>query len=109
MVSADGKIEKVMAAAQGISASTAQLVVASRVKAERGSNSLDALQTASRGVTQATAGVLTNAKACVQLVEQSGIFLIIIPPPPPPAHIFICHYEVSCKIWSEKKNIYICD
>ncbi|KAF6206966.1 hypothetical protein GE061_018203 [Apolygus lucorum] len=71
VVSADGKIEMVMAAAQGISASTAQLVVASRVKAERGSNSLDALTTASRGVTQATAGVLTNAKACVQLVEQS--------------------------------------
>lgn len=72
VVSSDGKIEMVMAAAQGISASTAQLVVASRVKAERGSNSLSELTSASRGVTHATAGVLTSAKACVQLVEQSG-------------------------------------
>ncbi|BES95679.1 Huntingtin interacting protein [Nesidiocoris tenuis] len=71
VVSSDGKIEMVMAAAQGISASTAQLVVASRVKAERGSNSLSELTSASRGVTHATAGVLTSAKACVQLVEQS--------------------------------------
>ncbi|XP_024082897.1 huntingtin-interacting protein 1 isoform X2 [Cimex lectularius] len=71
VVTGGGKIELVMAAAQGISASTAQLVVASRVKAERGSKSLEQLTGASRGVTQATAGVLTNAKACVQLVEQS--------------------------------------
>lgn len=76
VVSADGKIEMVMAAAQGISASTAQLVVASRVKAERGSNSLQELTGASRNVTQATAGVLTSAKACVQLVEQSGEFRV---------------------------------
>jgi huntingtin interacting protein 1 len=72
VVSGKGKVEFVMVAAQEISASTAQLVVASRVKAERSSTSLSALTDASRGVTQATATVVTTAKACVQLVEQSG-------------------------------------
>ncbi|KAK9504439.1 hypothetical protein O3M35_010770 [Rhynocoris fuscipes] len=69
-----GKIEMVIAAVHGISASTAQLVAASKVKAKYGSNSLYELTTASKGVTQATAGVLTTAKACVQLVEQSDDF-----------------------------------
>lgn len=67
-----GKIEMVIAAVHGISASTAQLVAASKVKAKYGSSSLYELTNASKGVTQATAGVLTTAKACVQLVEQSG-------------------------------------
>lgn len=69
-----GKIEMVIAAVHGISASTAQLVVASKVKAKYGSSSLYELTSASKGVTQATAGVLTTAKACVQLVEQSDDF-----------------------------------
>ncbi|XP_073971971.1 huntingtin interacting protein 1 isoform X1 [Rhodnius prolixus] len=69
-----GKIEMVIAAVHGISASTAQLVAASKVKAKYGSSSLYELTNASKGVTQATAGVLTTAKACVQLVEQSDDF-----------------------------------
>uniref|UniRef100_A0A069DXT6 Putative actin-binding protein n=1 Tax=Panstrongylus megistus TaxID=65343 RepID=A0A069DXT6_9HEMI len=69
-----GKIEMVIAAVHGISASTAQLVAASKVKAKYGSSSLYELTSASKGVTQATAGVLTTAKACVQLVEQSDDF-----------------------------------
>ncbi|KAL1132561.1 hypothetical protein AAG570_010513, partial [Ranatra chinensis] len=71
VVTSDGKIEFVIVAAQDISASTAQLVVASRVKADRNSQSLTDLTEASRGVTQATATVVTSSKACVQLVEQS--------------------------------------
>jgi len=71
VVKGKGKIESVVAAAQGISASTAQLVAASRVKADRGSKSLVELTGASKSVTQAAATVLTTAKTCVQLVEQS--------------------------------------
>ena len=59
-------------ASQGIAASTAQLVVASRVKAERNSSNLSALSEASRLVTQATGGVVATAKSCSQLIEDSG-------------------------------------
>lgn len=45
-------------AAQEIAASTAQLVVASRVKAQRSSSNLTALGQASKNVTQATGTIL---------------------------------------------------
>lgn len=51
-------------AAQEIAASTAQLVVASRVKAPRESANLGALGLASRDVTQATGAVVATAKDC---------------------------------------------
>ncbi|XP_058838114.1 huntingtin-interacting protein 1 isoform X2 [Topomyia yanbarensis] len=58
-------------AAQEIAACTAQLVVASRVKAPRGSTNLAALGTASKGVTQATGIVVATAKDCSQRLEDS--------------------------------------
>ncbi|XP_058465660.1 huntingtin-interacting protein 1 isoform X3 [Malaya genurostris] len=58
-------------AAQEIAACTAQLVVASRVKAPRGSQNLAALGTASKGVTQATGIVVATAKDCSQRLEES--------------------------------------
>lgn len=61
-----------VAASQGIAASTAQLVVASRVKADRNSSNLAALSEASRVVTQATAGVVATSKSCSQLIEDNG-------------------------------------
>lgn len=72
MVSGEGKMEKLIVASQGIAASTAQLVVASRVKAERNSHNLNSLSAASKDVTHATGGVVATAKACGQLVEDSG-------------------------------------
>lgn len=72
VVSGSGKFEQLMVASQGIAASTAQLVVASRVKANRNSNNLSALSEASREVTQATASVVATAKSCSQLVEETG-------------------------------------
>lgn len=71
VVSGSGKFEQLMVASQGIAASTAQLVVASRVKANRNSNNLAALSEASREVTQATASVVATAKSCSQLVEET--------------------------------------
>ncbi|KAJ8687345.1 hypothetical protein QAD02_023139 [Eretmocerus hayati] len=71
VVSGNGKFEQLVVASQGIAASTAQLVVASRVKAERNSSNLSALSEASRLVTQATGGVVATAKSCSQLVEDN--------------------------------------
>ncbi|XP_058055147.1 huntingtin-interacting protein 1 isoform X4 [Anopheles bellator] len=58
-------------AAQEIAACTAQLVVASRVKAPRTSTNLSALGTASKNVTQATGIVVATAKDCSQRLEDS--------------------------------------
>ncbi|CAD7081102.1 unnamed protein product [Hermetia illucens] len=61
----------IVVAAQEIAACTAQLVVASRVKAPRGSQKLSALMNASRSVTQATGTVVATAKDCTQQLEES--------------------------------------
>lgn len=71
VVSGSGKFEQLVVASQGIAASTAQLVVASRVKAERNSTNLTELSKASREVTQATANVVATAKSCNHLVEEN--------------------------------------
>lgn len=71
VVAGNGKFEQLVVASQGIAASTAQLVVASRVKASRNSNNLTALSEASRDVTQATGSVVAIAKNCSQLIEEN--------------------------------------
>ncbi|XP_046984239.1 huntingtin-interacting protein 1 [Schistocerca americana] len=68
VVSGNGKFEQLVVASQEIAAGTAQLVVASRVKADRNSTNLAALSQASKGVTQATGGVVATAKSCSQMV-----------------------------------------
>ncbi|XP_055902161.1 huntingtin-interacting protein 1 [Eupeodes corollae] len=64
----------IIVAAQEIAACTAQLVVASRVKAPRNSQKLNDLSTASRNVTQATGTVVATAKDCSQHLEDSKDF-----------------------------------
>ncbi|XP_020287826.1 huntingtin-interacting protein 1 isoform X2 [Pseudomyrmex gracilis] len=71
VVSGKGKFEQLVVASQGIAASTAQLVVASRVKADRNSTNLTELSKVSREVTQATANVVATAKSCNHLVEEN--------------------------------------
>ncbi|KMQ97423.1 huntingtin-interacting protein 1 [Lasius niger] len=71
VVLGNGKFEQLVVASQGIAASTAQLVVASRVKADRSSNNLIEVSKASREVTQATANVVATAKSCNHLVEEN--------------------------------------
>jgi len=71
VVSGQGKFEQLVVASQEIAASTAQLVVASRVKADRHSKNMSALSQASKGVTQATGGVVATAKACGQMIEEN--------------------------------------
>lgn len=59
-------------AAQEIAASTAQLVVASRVKADRNSGNLKQLTDASKDVTKCTGAVVATVKYCSQLIDEVG-------------------------------------
>ncbi|XP_056646802.1 huntingtin-interacting protein 1 isoform X1 [Diorhabda sublineata] len=71
VVQSNGKLEQLVVAAQEIAASTAQLVVASRVKADRNSQNLQQLTQASKSVTTATGAVLATVKDCSQLIDES--------------------------------------
>lgn len=62
VVQGKGKFEELMVCSHEIAASTAQLVAASKVKADKGSANLGRLQQASRGVNQATASVVASTK-----------------------------------------------
>lgn len=72
VVASQGKLEQLVVAAQEIAASTAQLVVASRVKADRHSDNLQQLTQASKGVTTATGRVVATVKDCSQLMDDAG-------------------------------------
>ncbi|XP_015930383.1 huntingtin-interacting protein 1 [Parasteatoda tepidariorum] len=71
VVSKQTKFEELVVASQQIAAATAQLVVASRVKADRGSEKLSKVSQASKHVTQATGQVVATAKSCAEMVEES--------------------------------------
>ena len=61
-----------MVCSQVIAASTAQLVVASKVKASRQSTNLGQLSEASKNVTEATGQVVASAKSGMQMIEDLG-------------------------------------
>ncbi|XP_005157490.1 huntingtin-interacting protein 1 isoform X2 [Danio rerio] len=71
VVQGKGKFEELMVCSHEIAASTAQLVAASKVKAEKGSSNLSRLQQASKGVTQATAGVVASTKSGKSQIEDT--------------------------------------
>ncbi|KAK9708515.1 I/LWEQ domain [Popillia japonica] len=73
VISGQGKLEYLAVGAQEIAASTAQLVVASRVKADRKSHNLEQLSQASKGVTNATGGVVATVKDCSQLMDEAEL------------------------------------
>ncbi|KAJ8402233.1 hypothetical protein AAFF_G00370980 [Aldrovandia affinis] len=70
VVQGQGKYEELMVCSHEIAASTAQLVAASKVKADKDSSNLVRLQQASRGVTQATAGVVASTKSGKSQIEE---------------------------------------
>ncbi|NWI57365.1 HIP1 protein, partial [Calyptomena viridis] len=72
VVQGKGTFEELMVCSREIAASTAQLVAASKVKADKDSANLCKLQQASRGVNQATAGVVASTKAGKSQVEEKG-------------------------------------
>ncbi|XP_058655734.1 huntingtin-interacting protein 1 isoform X2 [Onychostoma macrolepis] len=69
VVQGKGKFEELMVCSHEIAASTAQLVAASKVKADKDSPNLSRLQQASKGVTQATAGVVASTKSGKSQIE----------------------------------------
>ncbi|XP_058269751.1 huntingtin-interacting protein 1 isoform X2 [Hemibagrus wyckioides] len=72
VVQGKGKFEELMVCSHEIAASTAQLVAASKVKADKDSPNLARLQQASRGVTQATAGVVASTKSGKSQIEETN-------------------------------------
>ncbi len=70
VVTQGGKFEEVIAASQEISASTAQMVLASRVKARKGSQKLDVLSSKSKVVGEATAQVIATCRACARQIAE---------------------------------------
>ncbi|XP_047449574.1 huntingtin-interacting protein 1 isoform X1 [Mugil cephalus] len=70
VVQGKGKFEELMVCSHEIAASTAQLVAASKVKADKDSANLHRLQNASRGVTQATAAVVASTKSGKSQIEE---------------------------------------
>ncbi|XP_033970903.1 huntingtin-interacting protein 1 isoform X3 [Trematomus bernacchii] len=70
VVQGKGKFEELMVCSHEIAASTAQLVAASKVKADKDSANLQRLQQASRGVTQATAAVVASTKSGKSQIEE---------------------------------------
>ncbi|XP_017780758.1 PREDICTED: huntingtin-interacting protein 1-related protein-like isoform X2 [Nicrophorus vespilloides] len=70
VVRGEGKLEQLVVAAHQISASTAQLVVASRVKAHRNSENLKNLSDASKNVTSCTGAIVGTVKDCSELIDE---------------------------------------
>lgn len=72
VVKGEGKFEELIVCSNEIAASTAQLVVASKVKADRKSKKLSELSEASRGVTSCTGKVVGSAREASQIIEEQS-------------------------------------
>ena len=71
-VKGNGRWEELVVCSQEIAASTTQLVIASKVKAQRGSDNLLQLADASKGVTGAAGRVVACAKSAAQRTDDIG-------------------------------------
>ena len=63
--------EKLIGAAQQVASSTAQLVLACKVKADRGSEKMKGLESASRSVRHATDTLIKSAKDALQVEKEA--------------------------------------
>ncbi|KAG8450686.1 hypothetical protein GDO86_003095 [Hymenochirus boettgeri] len=72
VVQGQGKFEELIVCSHEIAASTAQLVAASKVKAEKDSANLLRLQVASKVVNQNAAGVVASSKSVMSQIEEKG-------------------------------------
>ncbi|VDK21120.1 unnamed protein product [Anisakis simplex] len=73
VITRKGKLESLIVASQEIGASTAQLFVSSRVKAERGSEKLAELSRASHSVNTCTANVVATVKNAQQTLTNKEV------------------------------------
>ena len=72
VIKGEGKLEELIVCSQEIAASTAQLVVSSRVKAKRDSATLRKVTEASKGVSTATGNVVASVKTGAQIIEDQS-------------------------------------
>lgn len=75
VVKGKGKFEELVVCSQEIAASTAQLVVSSKVKSQRDSDNLRQLSEASKHVSAATGDVVASAKSGAERIEDIGEWL----------------------------------
>uniref|UniRef100_H3D7L3 Huntingtin interacting protein 1 related n=1 Tax=Tetraodon nigroviridis TaxID=99883 RepID=H3D7L3_TETNG len=73
VVNENGQYEELIASSHEIAASTAQLVAASKVKADRSNKKLNTLQQASRHVNDMAAVVVTSTKHGQQQISDQGV------------------------------------
>ncbi|XP_021375645.1 huntingtin-interacting protein 1-like isoform X2 [Mizuhopecten yessoensis] len=73
VVKGEGKFEELIVCSNEITASTAQLVVASKVKADRRSEKLKALSEASKRVSSSTGKVVGSAREGSQRIEEQSL------------------------------------
>ncbi|XP_066264315.1 huntingtin-interacting protein 1-like isoform X3 [Branchiostoma lanceolatum] len=71
VIQGTGKFEELVVCSHEIAASSAQLVAASKVKAEKNSATLKELRVASKGVANATANVVATTKSGQAQIEES--------------------------------------
>ncbi|XP_038669737.1 huntingtin-interacting protein 1 isoform X4 [Scyliorhinus canicula] len=71
VVQGKGKFEELMVCSHEIAASTAQLVAASKVKADKDNVNLGKLRQASKGVNEATASVVASTKSGKSQIEET--------------------------------------
>ncbi|XP_078404586.1 huntingtin-interacting protein 1 isoform X3 [Cetorhinus maximus] len=71
VVQGKGKFEELMVCSHEIAASTAQLVAASKVKADKDNANLGKLRQASKGVNEATASVVASTKSGKSQIEET--------------------------------------
>ena len=72
MANNKGKFETVIVASKEIAASSMQLVMASRVKADRASEKLAAVNSAARNISTLTGTVVATAEACREKLTESS-------------------------------------
>ncbi|XP_061162711.1 huntingtin-interacting protein 1-like [Saccostrea echinata] len=73
VVKGEGKFEELIVCSNEIAASTAQLVVASKVKADRKSKKLSELSEASKVVSSCTGKVVGSAREAAQIIEEQSL------------------------------------
>lgn len=76
VVGGTGKFEEVMVASREMAASSMQLVMASRVKADRGSEKLKQLSSAHKNLTALTGTLVATAENCRDKVAIAGMCLL---------------------------------
>jgi len=73
VIKGEGKLDELIVCSQEIAASTAQLVVASRVKSKRESQTLKKVTDASKDVSRATGNVVASVKTGAQIMEEKNL------------------------------------